>query len=428
MKKVKWIFVCCFVLLLTGCIDNELGDENEDKANVCQNYLNYKQDVYCEWGKQCAFYEDRIYYFQNEDEPGIYSMDTRGKDRRLEVRVSNIRKLQVREDGIYYVGPIEGTYPTRYTIYRKEWNVPKAYEYSVTYPELESGEENAWDFYINENNTMVVLFVYTEIPHMNLIFQAFMLDSNGQPISLSEYDNYLEEYNPGKIDNKNTNLFGYDDLLIMNEIGLEGWRKDVQGGGSNEYVVNMNQDNMTVFHKDKNEQLVFRNNAVYHENYMDSVLQTIYEGCFVIANGNQLQWVQSDDAQMVRKVELPEAVAVRYSVRDDSDLLVIAEGEKTECIYRISLDTTKIETTYTVPKKQKVLALSDNMLYTVSDKALYVYKNKNDEYEEQKSINWQNKLKKTSKLEMCGNVIFVYDVDDESGEFVLKEYQVLDTK
>ena len=79
MKKIRIFVICCIVFLLTGCIDNELGDENEDRANVNQNYLNYKQDIYCEWGKESAFYHDRIYYFQSGDEPGIYSMDTRGK-------------------------------------------------------------------------------------------------------------------------------------------------------------------------------------------------------------------------------------------------------------------------------------------------------------------------------------------------------------
>ena len=45
MKGIRLFVICCIVFLLTGCIDNELGDENEDRANVNQNYLNYKQDI-----------------------------------------------------------------------------------------------------------------------------------------------------------------------------------------------------------------------------------------------------------------------------------------------------------------------------------------------------------------------------------------------
>ena len=80
---------------------------------------------------------DRIYYFQSGDEPGIYSMDTRGKDKRPEVYVENIRKLQVRDDGIYYAAPIDGGYPRRYTIYKKDWKSAKAQEYSIKKPYLE---------------------------------------------------------------------------------------------------------------------------------------------------------------------------------------------------------------------------------------------------------------------------------------------------
>ena len=45
MKKIRIFVICCIVFLLTGCIDSGLGDENEGRANVNQNYLNYKQDL-----------------------------------------------------------------------------------------------------------------------------------------------------------------------------------------------------------------------------------------------------------------------------------------------------------------------------------------------------------------------------------------------
>lgn len=46
--------------------------------------------------------------------------------------------------------------------------------------------------------------------------------------------------------------------------------------------------------------------------------------------------------------------------------------------------------------------------------------------EEKEHVEWKEKLENTCKLEMSGNVVFVYDVDEKSAEFVLKEYQVLD--
>ena len=66
------------------------------------------------------------------------------------------------------------------------------------------------------------------------------------------------------------------------------------------------------------------------------------------------------------------------------------------------------------------------MLYTVSEDALYVYQYGEKGYVEKEHVEWKEKLENTCKLEMSGNVVFVYDVDEKSAEFVLKEYQVLD--
>ena len=128
MKNLRLVVVCYMFLMLTGCIDNRLREDNEKKANTVQNFLNYKQGIGCEWGKLSAVYRGRIYYFQDGKEPGIYSMDTRGKDKQLEIAVQNIRKLQIREEGIYFAGAIEDAPLNQYTLYVKKWGVEKAEE------------------------------------------------------------------------------------------------------------------------------------------------------------------------------------------------------------------------------------------------------------------------------------------------------------
>ena len=424
MKKIRLFIICCAVFLLTGCIDKELGEENEDRANINQNYLNYKQDIYCEWGRESAFYNDRIYYFQSGDEQGIYSMDTRGKDKQLEVCVENIRKLQIRDDGIYYAAPTEGGYPRRYTIYKKDWEANKAQEYSIMKPHLEYGEENVWDFYIQESNTKVVVDIFAEIPRMNLTFQAFIVGKDNALTAMSEYEDYLADYIPKEIEDKRTNIFGYEDLLVMTETGLERRKRDEF---SEKYVINMDESNITIYDGVKNETVSFRNYAVYNENGMNSMLQTIYGETFIISNGNYLLWIPKNEQTAVQKLKLPEITGVRYSVLDGDDLLVITDKDKKEeYIYRISLETAEIKEVSAIEEGQKVLAVYKDMLYTVSDDALYVYEYGERGYEEKEHIEWKEKLKNTSKLEMSGNIVFVYDVDERSAEFALKESQVLD--
>jgi len=424
MKGIRLFVICCIVLNFTGCVNNDLREQNEDKANVNQNFLNYKQDIYCEWGKESAFYNDRIYYFQSGDKPGIHSMDTRGKDKRPEVYVENIRKLQVRDDGIYYAAPMEGAYPRRYTIYKKDWKSAETQEYSITKPQLEYGEENVWDFYIQDDETKIVIDVYAQLFELNLIFQIFTVGKDNTLISISEYGDYLADYIPKDIEDEKTNIFGPEHLMIMAEMGLE---RQKRGEYLEKYVIDMAGSNITIYDSGKKEMVCFRNYAVYNENRMNSMLQTIYGETFVISNRSYLLWVPKNGQTAVQKLELPEITDVRYSVLDGEDLLVIADQDKKqEYIYRVSLETAEIKEATAIEEGQKVLAVYKDMLYTVSEDALYVYQYGEKGYEEKEHVEWKEKLENTCKLEMSGNVIFVYDVDEQSAEFVLKEYQVLD--
>ena len=425
MKKIRIFVICCIVFLLTGCIDSGLGDENEGRANVNQNYLNYKQDIYCEWGKESAFYHDRIYYFQSGDEPGIYSMDTRVKDKRLEVYVENIRKLQVRDDGIYFASMIGENYPRRYTIYRKEWERTKAQEYLDAYPDLNYTEGNVWDFFINENDSMIVVDIYDEIPQMNVTFQIFIINAEKKPVVLSEYSTYLEEYTMESGKKDAVNLFGYDNLLVISRTGLEWRLKYQESPPSKRHGIDMGEANTTIFDENRNKTVFFRNYAIHNQSGMDGLLQTIYGETYVVSNGNCLLWIPKNGQTAVHTLEL--STDVRYSVLDGDDLLVVTDMEKKrEYVYRISLETAEIEEVSAIEEGQKVLAVFKDMLYTVSEDALYVYQYGEKGYVEKEHVEWKEKLENTCKLEMSGNVVFVYDVDEKSAEFVLKEYQVLD--
>ncbi len=266
--------------------------------------------------------------------------------------------------------------------------------------------------------------ICAEIPWMNLIFQVFIVGKDNTLISMSEYEDYLVDYIPKEIEDKRTNIFGYEDLLVMTETGLESRKRDVF---SEKYVIDIGEANITIYDGIKNETAFFRNYTVYNKNQMNSMLQTIYGETFVISNRNYLLWVPKNGQTAIQKLELPEITDVRYSVLDGADLLVIADQDKKqEYIYRVSLETAEIKEAAAIEEGQKVLAVYKDMLYTVSEDALYVYQYGEKGYVEKEHVEWKEKLENTCKLEMSGNVVFVYDVDEKSAEFVLKEYQVLD--
>ncbi len=416
VKKVKSsvIFLCIF--LLTGCIDNELGKENMRKANINHNFLNYKQEIYSGWGKECAFYEGRIYFFQNEGIPGIYSMDARGKEKRIEIEVQNIRKIQVLEDGIYFAGPIQGDELNRYTIYRKRWDRSSAENYLMDNTQK---ERNVWDFFMDDDHTMVVVNVSPYIPYMYLYFTVFTVDAEKKWIPLSEYKEYLKNYEQDNVDDNRTNIFGYEDILFVVETGLHN-------NSENEYLYDWGEQNLSVYQMKINQILFFRNQELYNERGCDSVLQTIYKDEFVISNGNKLLWIEQNASEYSKVLEISDMEEVKYSIKKDEGLITIASDGKNEYLYLVNLETLQIEHIFSVPNKEKVLAIDQERLYTVSEEGVQVYKSKNEKYIMVNKIEWKNKLKDTNKLEMAGTTIFKYDVKKENGEISLEEFLVLD--
>lgn len=57
---------------------------------------------------------------------------------------------------------------------------------------------------------------------------------------------------------------------------------------------------------------------------------------------------------------------------------------------------------------------------------MHIYEEGKEGYRETDCKKWKSKLKDTNKLEMAGNVVFVYDVGRDGNRFILKEMQILD--
>lgn len=57
-RNVLFVFLIC--ILSTGCTTRKQRERNVFLADTAQNQLNYKQDIFSEQGKICAFYIGRI--------------------------------------------------------------------------------------------------------------------------------------------------------------------------------------------------------------------------------------------------------------------------------------------------------------------------------------------------------------------------------
>lgn len=421
MRRIKALLVFLICILLTGCTTRKQGERNVFLANTAQNQLNYKQDVFSEQGKTCAFYNGRVYCFMNDNEPGIYSMDADKKDCHLEVAVENIRKLQVTDDGIYYAAPYNEK--GKYSLFYKAWHdEAKEYFPAGNLKDLEH-DLCVWDFYVGKDGLVTIVEVYDRIPQRFLSFSAFIADTNKQIVPLADYEDYLVDFNASE-DKKGICVSGYQDIIFTTGIDFKD-RAERQ----NKYTIDSDERNMTIFNSNTNELLLMRNQAVYFDVLFDGITQTIFEDKFVISSGNSLYWVVPNSSEPSYTLELPDIQEIKFSVSADDMLLVVGTNEKgEEYLYEINLAKAEVQHTIAIAQGQEVIAIDNGYVYTVSKKAAYVYKMKNGSFKQIDKQKWRKSLKKSSKLEMAGNTIFVYNVSNRgknAGQFVYQEAHTL---
>ena len=164
-----WLGFSLLIFILSGCTIRDHDINNFDNVGF---YANLKADAHSAIGKKAAYYDGRIYYLSSElGTQGIYSMDQQGEDILLEIPVEDIRSINVRDDGIYYVGfaglekNVSGPYRQFRLLIQKNGEAQVVdYLKDVGYPcDWPVADGNVWDFYISNHGVVVICFA--EVNH-----------------------------------------------------------------------------------------------------------------------------------------------------------------------------------------------------------------------------------------------------------------------
>jgi len=194
-SRLLCILLCTtfIVVCLTGCTIPKSDINNFDNTGF---YANLKADANSPIGKKAASYDGRIYYLSSElGTQGIYSMDTAGKDMKLEIPVEDIRSINVRDDGIYYSGfagikeNASGPFHQFRLLIRKNGEAKVAdYLKNVGYPnDWPITDGNVWDSYISDNGAVVICFAEVG-GYRQLQMREVASFLNGDVVSANDYE------------------------------------------------------------------------------------------------------------------------------------------------------------------------------------------------------------------------------------------------
>jgi hypothetical protein len=192
-RLISGLICAVFMLLsISGCTSYDPEANNFDNVGF---YTNLKEAAHSSIGKKAAYYDGKIYYLSSElGTQGIYSMDTAGKDVKLEIPVEDIRSINVRDDGIYYAGfagikeNASGLYRQFRLLIRKNDEAQEAdYLKDVGYPDnWPVADGNVWDFYVSDQGVVVICFAEVN-HHMKAQLRYVASFQNGQPVLIVDY-------------------------------------------------------------------------------------------------------------------------------------------------------------------------------------------------------------------------------------------------
>lgn len=107
-KRYILITIMAIIMLMTsGCtrVSRSSMIKAEKNSNMLLPSITYKYDNYATFGQMAAVYEGYLYYCGNNEEGrGIYKQDLLTKEEWLILEVESVRRIQVTEEGIYYIG------------------------------------------------------------------------------------------------------------------------------------------------------------------------------------------------------------------------------------------------------------------------------------------------------------------------------------
>lgn len=120
------------LILLSVCI---LCACNRNKEIYEPLKLSYKEDTYISRGMIAACYDDKIYYFSNENgQSGVYVMNQDGSENQLVLECQDIQGLQILNNKMYISEQEEEDYIVKRVFGLSEYDLDERQKKEVIHP------------------------------------------------------------------------------------------------------------------------------------------------------------------------------------------------------------------------------------------------------------------------------------------------------
>ena len=402
-RKYQYSIIICFIIMtLTSCISRGNIIKEQQEQNGLLPTVRYKVNVKSSYGQMAAVYNNFLYYHAEKDNiKGIYQLNLETKYEKLVIEVDSIRKLQITEEGIYYIGRTKEKDVGKKDATGK-WNTyqfffHKGYQKTEIPDTLVHGNLYAWDFYIGEN---IIYFVTiaNAVPIGRADLHKHLFGVTGDYISWKNCKNIMSNIGGDKA------LSIYEELVFLSRFELNDDDYEVTSIGA-------------VYDKSIKEPIYILSDRVGTENAENYVLLGEYQNKYICIDKENMYLLDESGIYIHNIIE--DIDWIKFGFIEDEELHVITETEEQERIYHVNLETFEVDLLLEIGKKEKVVAMIDGVFICVNNEAMIIRDAERGDIITEKK--WENKINLAKDtIEIAGEYIFVYTSDQE---IVLKEMQ-----
>lgn len=411
-KRKKILIVFLSVFLLSGCVSKEGVVKNQKRTNEVLGTIRYKQNINVSWGQGAAIYEENLYYHDIiEGVAGIYKQNLKDEKKELLIEVESIRKIQITEDGIYYIGRTRDN-DVEIIDTAAKWNTyqlffHEGYEKDEKAAEVVTEDMGiqddvfAWDFYVTENYIFFEIIICT-IPIGVPDFYSYIFPKEGIGLSVEDWMSVKTNMEREKAISK------CGDLLFLSS---------------------------TIMKAELSERLAHFIQSIYDENIKSVIYSAsdrygriATDDALFIGKYNGLYFCTEEDRAYLltekvihKEAEFESVDKFNFGFMNEDQAFLIGETKGRETIYIVDLKHFETKELQKLDRKEKAVAIISSGIVCVTNKEVRLRDIDTGKvlYTQQ----WDNKidlLKDT--VEMAGNYIFIYDY---SNGIVIKEKQKL---
>ena len=401
------IAMLIMMLIISGCtrVSRSGIIKAQKNSNMLLPSITYKYDNYATFGQMSAVHEGYLYYCgDNEEGKGIYKQDLLTKKESLIIDVESVRRIQVTEEGIYYIGRTpdkdieennsDGKWNTYQLLFHEGHEKTDIQDKGLT------DELFAWNFYATSKYIFSTKIQFVIPRGVGVIKASIYQKGDGMPISWDEKRLII---NPTTSE---IALYQYDDLLVFAEYlardeelnsALSAYGNGVESViyTSTDRGYRMSPEPHMLLGKWKEDYIWSKSGKVFLENSKEVIKETQIEGMVLAKFGFQEE----------------DIIYIIAGMGDTESFEKWRYPETSESIYKLNVNTLAAEELKVLGENERTIAMTEKGFICVSDEKVIVRDKQNGiivlEQSLEKPMDWEK-----NSVEIAGDYVFIYDYEE----------------